>query len=199
MAYHEAKATLKKVEWCHKPCVYVILSCPRFDVCYFFSLSQQEHNEDKRLSSEGPVGLPGMTKHGHKSKKDKKEDKHSAEEVGFRRESNGLVRRRKDGDSISIYPAQCKTGAFLLCMTQGDDGSLVSFVAPVVGDHVTLMLRSKSLTNVDGVVTSADLENHIYNVKTEDGREVSARLDGGEVVRGEEWGRTRGAQRASGS
>lgn len=39
----------------------------------------------------------------------------------------------------------------------GDDGSLVSFIAPVVGDRVTLMMRSKALSNVDGVVTVNDL------------------------------------------
>lgn len=45
-----------------------------------------------------------------------------------------------------------KSSAKAAAAAVGDDGSLVSFIAPSVGDRVTLMMRSKALSNVDGVV-----------------------------------------------
>ena len=62
------------------------------------------------------------------------------------------------GKVASVLPGHSKkddkkASAKASAAAVGDDGSLVSFIAPVVGDRVTLMMRSKALSNVDGVVT----------------------------------------------
>jgi hypothetical protein len=69
--------------------------------------------------------------------------------------ASALPGRSKKDDKKAAVKAEAKAEAKAdaKAALEGDDGSLVSFVAPLVGDRVTLMMRAKALSNVDGVVT----------------------------------------------
>jgi len=87
--------------------------------------------------------------------------------------------KKDDKKAAGKAEAKAEAKAAAKAALAGDDGSLVSFVAPAVGDRVTLMMRAKALTNVDGVVTVADPAAHMYNIKLDDGRTVKKAKLGG--------------------